>query len=199
MADRSSARPFRFLLRPRNRVGPSRVTSLYFVTSLRPLDKTLDRGSHPASDADCTCRATRAYPRPGAAHVPRGRLPAQRLRRVFGAPPAGAPLSLHAAWQPKVQVLTCACPLASRAACRPHEPSVQSALFRSSVAALVASRSSRYFARSSKSLRARAASASRLPGPGIGSTPPVPGRTHSPWATRRLISLSHGWPRANLH
>ena len=33
----------------------------------------------------CTCPTTRAYPRPGAAHVPRGRLPAQRLRRVFGA------------------------------------------------------------------------------------------------------------------
>ena len=99
---------------------------------------------------------TRAYPHPGVAHVPRGRLPAQRLRRVFGAPPAGAPLSLHAAWQPKVQVLTCACPLASRAACRPHEPSVQSAPFRSSVAAL-ASRSPRSFARSSESLRARSA------------------------------------------
>ena len=54
-------------------------------------------------------------------------------------------LGCYAAQQPKVRVLTCACPLASRAACRPHGPLVQSALFRSSAAAL---RSPPFFARS---------------------------------------------------
>ena len=89
-----------------------------------------------------------------------GRLPAQRLRPSPARPApcwcASLRLSVSTAWQPKVQVLTFACPLASRAACRPHEPSVQSAPFRSSVAAL-ASRSPRSFARSSESLRARSA------------------------------------------
>ena len=71
MAGRPLARPF---LRPRNSAGSGRVTCFFFVVaSLRPLDKTLDWGSHPASTA-------RAYPSPGAAHVPR--LPAQRLRSV---------------------------------------------------------------------------------------------------------------------
>ena len=192
----------------------------------------------------CTCPTTRAYPRPSAAHVPRVRPPAERLRCVPGAPPLARlslaeALSHHrapargnptckvmppfrrtrqhslltappSAGQPsvvgtnkvggnptcKVQVLTCAGPLASRAY-RPHEPSVQSALSRSSVRARTRS----------VSLRGRASSRGRanlcvsgplmrpgLHGPGSCFTPPVPGRAHSSWITRRL----NGPGRPNL-
>ena len=154
----------------------------------------------------CTCPTTRTYPRPSAAHVPRVRPPAERLRCVPGAPPL-ARLSLAEALSHhrapargnptcKVQVLTCAGPLASRAY-RPHEPSVQSALSRSSVRARTRS----------VSLRGRASSRGRanlcvsgplmrpgLHGPGSCFTPPVPGRAHSSWITRRL----NGPGRPNL-
>ena len=123
----------------------------------------------------CTCPTTRAYPDHGAAHVPRGRLPAQRLRRVFGAPRWRA--SLTTAWQPNVKVLTCACPLASRAACRPHEPLVQSGLFRSSVAAAaLASRSPRFFARSRSSESLRAAARATRPKNRLYTAGPGPDR-----------------------
>ena len=80
----------------------------FFVTSLRPLDKTRGSGSHPSSDAWLHLFHDSAYPRPGAAHVPLGRLPAHS---GFGASP-GLPrwrASFTAAWQPKVQVFRLAC------------------------------------------------------------------------------------------
>ena len=66
--------------------APSRAARLLVVTSLRLLDKTLDRGSHPASDADCTFLTTRTYQRPARRRMCRRRLPATQLRRIPGAP-----------------------------------------------------------------------------------------------------------------
>ena len=98
-----------------------------------------------------------------------GRLPAQRLRPSPARPApcwcASLRLSVSTAWQPKVQVLTCACPLASRAACRPHGPSVQSAPFGFSVPALLRA-VERIFACPVR-FRGRAA---RPSGPGAGCT-----------------------------
>ena len=149
----AGCRPGPYLLRPQNSVGPGRVACLFFVvTSLRPLDKTRDRGSHPASDAHCTCLTTQAYPRPVAlACAPRA--PARpaaslrlRLRRAF----AGAPLSLprgNDASAGKVQVLTCAC-YTCVPRCVPPARAVGPVCAVPAPVAALASRSPRLFARS---------------------------------------------------
>ena len=159
--------PAPFLLRPRIRVSSGRVTCpVFVVTSLRPLEKP---SIEPASDADCTCLTTRAHPRPAAEHVARGRLLAQRLRRVSGAPLLARLSHYRVATQGSgLQVLTCACP-SLRAA---HTSRKCSALFRSSEAVLSFSLSALLRA-IERILRVRAASASwaaqprNRPAPGL--------------------------------